>query len=115
MSHSQTFDVFLASLGIRPDDPRDAVRIGELWLAWRAALATVGRSHGDIFDQQEALAYLHLPHDSIRTLETLRKDRLLVGCKLSKDMMYHRKHLDACVEQAFGVAPVVGRRAVSAN
>jgi hypothetical protein len=60
--------------------------------------------HPDIFTAEEALAYLHLPADQLRTLETLRDKYGLVGFTIGKRMMYHRRHLDECVERMFGLA-----------
>jgi hypothetical protein len=57
--------------------------------------------HPDLFTPEEAAAYLHL--DSVRGLETLRKDYGLVGhAGVNKSYLYHREDLDRCALRICG-------------
>ncbi len=57
--------------------------------------------HRDLFTPEEAAAYLHL--DSVRGLETCRKDFGLVGFPgVNKSFLYHREDLDRCALRICG-------------
>lgn len=59
------------------------------------------RRHPDIFTPDEAAAYLHL--DSVRGLETLRREFGLVGHQgVNKAYIYHRDDLDRCALRMCG-------------
>lgn len=63
------------------------------------------RRHPDLFTAAEALEYLHLPPDSIGTLDSLR-DRFKgfreAGRRIGKEYTYHRRDLDKLVDEIFG-------------
>jgi hypothetical protein len=70
-----------------------------------AARAHVGTkdvaAHPDLFNPDEAAAYLHL--DSVRGLETLRNEYGLIGHKgVNKSYIYHREDLDAVALRIVG-------------
>lgn len=57
--------------------------------------------HPDIFTPEEAAEYLHL--DSVRGLDTLRRDYGLVGYSgVNKSFVYHRDDLDRCALRMCG-------------
>jgi hypothetical protein len=59
--------------------------------------------HPDLFDEAEAVDYLHLPADTgPRTLETLRDKGLLVGHRVGKHLVYWRDDLNACALRIVG-------------
>lgn len=66
------------------------------------------RRHPDIFNSEDAAVYLYL--DCVATLDTIRRDFGLVGFKVGKVMMFHRKDLDAVTERMFRVGPAAASR-----
>src|SRR4051812_15530435 len=61
------------------------------------------RRNPDIFTPDEAVEYLRL--ESERSLEFIRKEYDLVGTRIGKGFLYHRRHLDACINRMFGLQP----------
>jgi hypothetical protein len=62
------------------------------------------RRHPDLFTPEEAAAYLHL--DSVRGLETLRRDYGLTGYEgVNKSYLYHREDLDSVAMRIVGRDP----------
>lgn len=62
------------------------------------------RRHPDLFTADEALQYLHLSGEADRTLETLREKHQLIGQKVGRALMYHRRHLDSLIDRLFGIS-----------
>ena len=60
--------------------------------------------HPDLFDPAEAMAYLHLPPASERTLKNYRDKGWLIGTPSGPDgsLMYYRDDLNACALRMAG-------------
>ncbi len=58
--------------------------------------------HSNIFNAQEAAEYMHL--ESAATLDHLRREKVLAGYMIGKQMMYWREDLDDCAAKMFGRA-----------
>lgn len=69
------------------------------------------RRHEDVFTEEEAGAYLHLPPDRSATiLETLRARHGLLSTQFGRITMYHRKNLDNLVLHMFHLEQMGRRR-----
>jgi hypothetical protein len=63
----------------------------------------MSRKHEDIFTADEARDYLHL--ENIATLDHLRREKMLTGYMVGKQMMYWREDLDDCAMKMMGRTP----------
>ncbi len=64
------------------------------------------RRHPDLFSASEAATYLHL--ENAVTLDHLRREKLLTGFMIGKQMMYLKNDLDDCIAKLAGL-PVTPR------
>jgi hypothetical protein len=60
--------------------------------------------HPDLFTPEEAITYLNL--EEVGQLNFLRESRGLKGYRLGKTYQYHRRDLDALVDEIFGIPKV---------
>ena len=66
------------------------------------------RIHTDLFNPDEAAAYLRL--SSAESLRTLREKFGLQAIESVRPPIYHREDLDRCVQRMRGVDPDAGRQ-----